>query len=252
MCCTQAAAQVYPLANAHAHNDYKHRHPLCDAMHFGFTSFEADIFLKRGHFIVAHLSPFLKNNRTLEALYLKPLQDSIQKNGGLLYEGYNTPVLLLIDIKTDAEKTYAALKPLLEKYSGILTRYENGRMKPGAVTVIITGNKPYTAISGEQTRYAFIDEPLMAIEKDTFSASYSPLASMKYSGLLSWRGEGKIPPAEKEKLLHYTAIAHAQGKKVRLWASPENKAVWQELLDCGVDLINTDELEKLQEFLSYR
>jgi len=245
-------AQVPALANAHAHNDYKHIHPLCDAMHCGFTSFEADIFLKRGRFIVAHISPLLKNKRTLEALYLKPLQDSIQKNGGLLYADYHTPVLLLIDIKTDAERTYAALKPLLEKYSAMLTRFENGAVKPGAVTVIITGNKPYKGISGKQTRYAFIDEPLTAIEKDQFNVSYSPLASMKYSGLLSWRGEGKIPAAEKEKLLHYTALAHAQGKKVRLWASPEKRAVWEALLDCGVDLINTDDLVGLKDFLNSR
>lgn len=206
--------------------------------------------MEHGKFIVAHISPFLKNKKTLEFLYLKPLQDSIAKNGGMLYANCKTPVILLIDIKTDANKTYAALKPLLEKYKSMLTVYANGTVKPGAVTVIITGNKPYTGIAKENVRYAFIDEPLMAIEKDNFNANYSPLTSTKYSNILSWSGKGTIPQMEKERLMHYTSIAHAQGKKVRLWASPENTIVWKELLACGVDLINTDRLEELQKFLT--
>ena len=47
----------------------------------------------------------------------------------------------------------------------------------------------------------------------------------------------------------YVAKAHLQGKKVRLWASPENKVVWAELLKCNVDLINTDKLGALRNFL---
>ncbi|WP_317193247.1 hypothetical protein [Mucilaginibacter segetis] len=45
------------------------------------------------------------------------------------------------------------------------------------------------------------------------------------------------------------ALAHKFGKRVRLWASPENTAVWKELLSCGVDLINTDKLAELKKFL---
>jgi hypothetical protein len=40
------------------------------------------------------------------------------------------------------------------------------------------------------------------------------------------------------------------GEKVRLWASPEKKAVWDVLLKCGVDLINTDRLVTLRQYLS--
>jgi hypothetical protein len=40
------------------------------------------------------------------------------------------------------------------------------------------------------------------------------------------------------------------GAKVRLWASPERKAVWDELLKCGVDLINTDQLVTLKNYLN--
>ena len=40
------------------------------------------------------------------------------------------------------------------------------------------------------------------------------------------------------------------GEKVRLWASPEKKIVWDELLKCGVDLINTDRLATLRKYLN--
>lgn len=61
-----------------------------------------------------------------------------------------------------------------------------------------------------------------------------------------------MPDDEKRRLCHYITLAHRYGKKVRLWASPENPVVWDELLQCGVDLINTDKLAKLKKFLTNR
>jgi glycerophosphoryl diester phosphodiesterase len=58
-----------------------------------------------------------------------------------------------------------------------------------------------------------------------------------------------FPEAERRKLREIVAKAHAQGRKVRFWAAPDRKAVWQALLDAGVDLINTDDLAGLREFL---
>ena len=75
------------------------------------------------------------------------------------------------------------------------------------------------------------------------------MASTKYSNVLKWKGKGEIPKEEKEKLITLVNQAHKEDKVVRLWASPENKKVWTELLNCGVDLINTDKLEMLGAFL---
>jgi hypothetical protein len=38
-------AEVTPLPNAHAHNDYHHPRPLLDALDAGFCSVEADVFV---------------------------------------------------------------------------------------------------------------------------------------------------------------------------------------------------------------
>ena len=48
--------------------------------------------------------------------------------------------------------------------------------------------------------------------------------------------------------------AQAKGRLVRFWLtpddpSPQRDAVWHQLLAAGVDLINTDDLKGLQEFL---
>ncbi len=247
-----ARPQSVPLINAFAHNDYCHPHPLFDALNSGYTNVEADIFLVNGNLVVAHINPFFKGNRTLESLYLKPLAARIAANGGQVYKGYNTPVILMIDIKTGADNTYSALKVLLEKYKGMLSCYDHGKILRGAATVVLSGHKPYQMIKGEEKRYAFIDEDLRRTYSDTAAVEVYKMASCKYSKLMQWRGEGDIPPAEEANLRAYVKIAHKYGKKVRLWASPENYIVWNELLNCGVDLINTDKLEMLKSYLLKR
>src|ERR1035437_7606946 len=108
-------AQTIVLPNGHSHNDYKQKHPLTDALNNGFISIEADVFLIKGKLIVSHIRPFFNKSKTLETLYLKPLYDSISKHNGNVYINYKQPIILLIDIKTNASKTYFALNKLLEK-----------------------------------------------------------------------------------------------------------------------------------------
>jgi len=243
-------AQTTPLLNGFAHNDYRHKHPLYDALDNGFTNIEADIFLKNNKLIVAHVFPYFKGKRTLENLYFKPLSERIARNNGRVYENYNKPVILMIDIKTGADNTYDALKPLLQKYSSMLTRLEDGKVVYGAVTVVLSGHKPYDMIGLEQNRFAFIDEDLRKVSRDTTMSNMFTMASCKYSKLIRWYGKGTFPEKERNKLVSFVSMAHKMGEKVRLWASPDRKAVWDELLKCGVDLINTDRLVTLRKYLS--
>jgi len=239
-----------PLRNGFAHNDYIHKHPLLDALENGFTNVEADIFLKNGKLIVAHIFPYFKGHRTLESLYLKPLSERIAKNNGQVYAGYYSPVILMIDIKTNADNTYKVLKPLLEKYRSILSSCENGKVVYRAVTIVLSGKKPFALLENEQNRLAFIDEDLRKIPADSTSNNMFVMASCKYSKLIKWNGKDTISTTERKKLLDFVAMAHKIGAKVRLWASPEKKAVWNELLSCGVDLINTDQLVDFKNYLN--
>ncbi|MEO6148861.1 MAG: phosphatidylinositol-specific phospholipase C/glycerophosphodiester phosphodiesterase family protein [Mucilaginibacter sp.] len=241
--------QNVPLTNAFAHNDYWHKHPLYDALQNGYTHIEADVFLVKGKLVVAHFFPFFKKKRTLELLYLQPLFEQVSKNGQV-FEGYNTSITLMVDIKTGAGDTYAALKPLLEKYKSILSSYEDGQVHYRMVTIVLSGHKPYQLIKKEKYRLAFIDEDLEKIGTDSAMTEVYPMASCRYNSMVKWRGKGPMPAAQKQNLSAYVNTAHRMGKKVRLWASPENKVVWEELLSCGVDLINTNELVTLKNFLT--
>jgi len=243
---------VIPFANGFAHNDYCHKRPLFDALENGFTNIEADVFLLNGKLIVAHIFPYFKGRRTLERLYLEPLSEKVSRHNGCVFSGHTSPVTLMIDIKTDAEKTYKALKPLLDKYRHMLSSYENGVVTYRAVTIVLSGHKPYAAIESEQSRLAFIDEDLKKIPCCASNNNVFAMASCKYSDLVNWNGNGAIPVKERDKLCTFVAMAHKMGARVRLWASPEKEAVWQELLSCGVDLINTDELAALKRYFDHK
>ncbi len=242
-------AQSIPLPNAFAHNDYWHKRPLYDALDNGYTNIEADVFLRGKNLIVAHLNPYFKQHRQLERLYLQPLLQAVVNNRGRVYPDYNEPITLLIDIKTEANVTYKALKPLLEKYKNILTSYDNGIITERAVTVVLSGHKPYDMLKSEYSRLAFIDKDLRKEVRDTIGANIYAMASCKYSKLIKWNGYGALPASQKARLINYVNVAHSRGERVRLWASPENKTVWNELLKCGVDLINTNKLVALKNFL---
>ena len=240
-------AQTTVLHNAFSHNDYRRKRPLLDALNNGFRYVEADIYLRKGKLIVAHILPCLKKNRTLEALYLKPLLEYVQQDTASkrLNDG---PLTLLIDIKSDADETYRALLPLLETYKLILSGYENGQTTLRSVTIVLSGHKPHELIRNTGSGYVFMDDNLKNISSYNSTDLY-PIASCKYSRLLKWKGKGAISLTEIRRLQFYVAAAHKNGSKVRLWAAPQNKAVWSELLKCNVDLINTDHLSSLKSFL---
>ena len=241
-------AQHSPIPNAFAHNDYWHKRPLYDALSNGYMHIEADIYLRNDELIVAHILPLFKKKKTLDQLYLKPLLETINgTNKEISCPVYS--IMLMVDIKSDAEKTYLKLSELLKKYKHILTSYENGVITNRQVTVVLTGNKPYKVLPAQTTRLAFIDEDLLRSRNDTLSPGLYQTASCKYSSLITWDGNGKMPEKERIRLMKYVAIAHRNQKKVRLWASPERETVWRALLDCGVDLINTDQLSALKNFL---
>ena len=67
-----------------------------------------------------------------------------------------------------------------------------------------------------------------------------------------WRGRGPISDAERAKLSGAVAKAHARGRRIRFWATPETVDAWRVLAEAGVDMINTDNLAGLETFLRDR
>jgi glycerophosphoryl diester phosphodiesterase len=81
-------------------------------------------------------------------------------------------------------------------------------------------------------------------------AHFMPMISDRWGTHFSWIGRGDMPSSEQAKLKEMVAKAHAAGRVVRFWATPESEAVWTQLRASGVDLINTDQLDRLAKFLS--
>jgi glycerophosphoryl diester phosphodiesterase len=256
---TPAAAQAHgvrPLARAHAHNDYEHERPLADALAHGFTSVEADIYLVGGELLVGHDPEDVVPGRTLQSLYLDPLRQRVRANHGRVYRGSPISLQLLVDIKNTGAATYTELDRVLRRYRSILTTYAWGRVSQDAVTVVVSGDRPRDLMVAQRVRYAFYDGRAADLNSGA-PASLIPLISDNWTTLFTWQGIGPIPPAERTKLRQFVRDAHADGQRVRFWATPDTPgpardALWRELVAADVDHINTDDLTGLEAFLRGR
>jgi len=245
-----ARAGDSPIPQAHSHNDYEQKRPLLDALDRGFCSAEADIFLSNDALLVAHTPFGLKAERTLQKLYLDPLRERTRANGGKVHK--DGPVFyLLIDVKTDAKTSYAALAKVLAEYADILTVTRAGKTEFKAVTVVVSGNCDREAIAAEKVRCAAIDGRPKDLEGKE-PAALIPWMSASWSSQYKWDGSGAMPEAERQKMRDTVKLAHGQGRLVRFWAAPDNAVSWAEQADAGVDLINTDKLAELRGFLVKR
>lgn len=247
-CCSEATAQVVPLPNAFAHNDYRHKRPLFDALGNGFTHIEADIYLWRGRLLVTHRIPILKKHNNIEKLYLQPLFSRLNNPSDTVTRTPLDTIVLLVDIKSNAERTYQALKKQLLPFKSILSSCDNGKVTIRNLTIVLSGHRPINVLENEPSRFVFADEDLRKSGSAGSNQDMYTMASCKYSRLISWKGKGEVSEAQKFRLNNLVLKAHAEGKKVRLWASPENEKVWSFLRVCGVDLINTDKIQVLKRY----
>ncbi len=241
------ATEPKPLPQAHAHNDYEHARPLLDALDHGFCSVEADIWLTPDGLLIGHDKKDLKPGRTLESLYLDPLRERIKTNGGRVYRD-GPPFYLLVDVKTEAEATYAALDKVLAGCADILSVTREGKRDAKAVTVILSGNRASETIAKQSVRYV----KSMAGRRIWMLTSRRVCirgSARIWTLLFKWNGEGAMPATEREKLRDLVKRTHVQGRKIRFWNTAEKEAMWKELLAAGVDYINTDKLDELQRFL---
>lgn len=253
-----ASAAPAPLDQAHAHNDYEHERPLRDALARGFTSVEADVWLVDGRLLVGHDLADTRRKRTLESLYLDPLAKRVRAKGGTVHAGWDGTFQLLIDVKSEARATYRAIHDELRRHPRIMTRFVRGEERPGAVTAVISGARDLAFMQQQKVRWAGYDGRLSDLESG-LPAALMPLVSDNWVFHFTWHGVGPMPEDQRAKLHDIVDTAHAAGYRVRFWSTPDadlpsrsREAVWQELVDAGVDHLNSDDLAGLAEFLRGR
>lgn len=237
------------LVFAHAHNDYEHEHPLEDALAQGFHSVEADVYFAGGRFEVSHLgfSPV----GTLAGLYLEPLQRRVDELGGKSVLPEGAPFTLWIDLKDQDPDFPRALEALLAKYPMLTTVGAGQRV--GAVTVILTGDPKmkdaFTRLSGP--RHALRDSNDFRPDDPPADDRWTAYA-LDFGQYVDWNGSDPLPAEEGERISCIVNRAHALGRTVRFYGTPDRREVWDALLDRGADFINTDDLKGLHDALTAR
>jgi hypothetical protein len=114
--------------------------------------------------------------------------------------------------------------------------------------VVISGACPRRLIEADKNRLVAIDGRLSDLDSEA-PEHLIPMISAPWGSNFKWRGKSVLSQTEKQKLADIVNKAHAKGRRVRFWASPESETVWEHLHSIGIDHINTDQLDRLQKFL---
>ncbi len=240
---------ITALPAGFAHNDYLHDEPLRDALQNGYVYIEADIHLIEGELYVSQNKPTrLDPEKTLVKLYLDPLYRIYKANGNRFYDNFEEPLVLSVDIKTEACPTYVHLRHQLNPYREMLTHFKNGTTTEGALTVLISGNRPIEEMAKDTDRIICVDGRITDVGKN-IPNDLMPIISDNFTKVF---GKKKKPEQFKEedlaKLRAIVKSIRQEGKKLRFWKTQESTELWAFLLKEGVNLINTDELENFRTF----
>jgi len=237
-----AQPSQYTTSNAHSHNDYENVAPFELAYSKGFGSIEADIFLQDDNLFVGHTWQEIKNKRTLEDYYLKPLLLHVEKNKGHVYADNTKELQLMIDVKTDSIATLNKLVEVLKNYPELISNKQ--------IKFVISGNRPAASLFKTYPSFIWFDGEL----SKTYSADALERIAMLSDDLQQytlWNGKGGIPVRDQPKLDSAIQKAHALHKKVRFWDVPDFINAWYVFMHLGVDYINTDYIEFLSSFLNH-
>lgn len=254
----------------HSHNDYWRPIPFYSALSVGAISVEADVWLYNGTLHIGHEVSALTAARTFDSLYIQPILSVLRRQnpnstyvtGGPTKNGvYDTSggqtLYLFVDVKTDGATTFPyvvrALEPL--RRAGYLTTYSGTTVTTGPVTVVGTGNTPLNQVQGVAPRDYFFDAPLptLGTSFSNITAAVSPIASTDFAVQFGNVRNQTFNASQQALLESQIATAHAKGIAVRYWDQPgwpvgTRNAIWRQLWDAGVDLLNVDDLEGAADF----
>lgn len=240
---------------------------------------------------VGHNQVFLDPARTLNHLYLNPIFNFLQEANpqfqyvdssiagsplleenegkhGIFYNSPESPVYLWFDIKTEANSTYDALKPLIQRFidNDFLAYYDADQQEyvPGPLVLTITGNLPQERVEAESKRYLFLDAPLKLYVNETNEAELSKwqqlsvVASSSLTDLLGvqYQSSTKNEFSDQQKQALQTILdkAHYYNLTTRIWGditwpySLVNSHL-RDYFELGSDLINVDNLQLARDVL---
>lgn len=257
---------ITPLS-CHSHNDYWRSVPLFEALAAGCTGVEADIWLDdkagSGDLLVGHSSRSLKNDRSLQSLYIKPLVTILENynnastafgswsnsSNGVFQSSPNATLTLLLDFKSDGAKLWHSVNQQVEalREKDWLTNWSNstGKIDWRPIIVVATGNAPFDLLISNTTyRDIFFDAPLDDISNSKYDSTNSYYASINMSTLgRIWLW--KFSSNQLNNIETQVAAANRKGLKARYWNTPAwsvnfREYIWGILVENGAGMLNVD------------
>ncbi|PXY42823.1 alkaline phosphatase [Flavobacterium cheongpyeongense] len=232
-------AQEYNSSNIHSHNDYVGSLPFFGAYSNEAGVIEADVFLINNELFVAHTAKEVKQHNTLKSLYLEPLSLKLKNQSGKVYPD-DKSLILMIDIKSDADATLKAIVQELRTFPEIISNK--------SIKIVISGNRPLPLQWIAYPEFIYFDGRL----NENYSSeelTRVEMISEDLKKLTAWNGKGVLTQADLQKI--QTAIKKVRDlhKKIRFWSTQDNVNTWMTLMNLKVDFIGTDNVAALAQFI---
>lgn len=219
----------------HSHNDYQQIIPFWTAYENGLNSIEIDVFLKNDTLYVTHSESEIIKERTIENLYLNPLNKVISRK----FDS-KKKLQILLDIKSQAIITLSKLIQILNQYPQIINQ-EN-------INIVISGNRPDPKDYEYYPDFIHFDYQSLDFSENEKMSDKIALISLNFKNISDWNGEGDITDNDYKKIDSILRIAHQYRKPFRFWATPDTKVAWKVFSKLGVDYINTDQPAKASAY----
>ncbi|MGA9639283.1 alkaline phosphatase [Flavobacterium sp.] len=232
-------AQHYSTSNIHSHNDYANSQPFVEAYTNEVGVIEADVFFDTNELFVAHKLNEITTDKTLRELYLNPLLENLKKQGQLYPN--NKPLVLMIDVKTEALATLNEIVKQLRAYPDLISNSQ--------FSVIISGNRPNPETWINYPSFISFDGRLNENYSDHALAKVE-MISEDLKNLTVWNGKGVLTHPDLIKIQSVIEKVHHQNKKIRFWSTQDNVNTWITLMNLGVDYLGTDKTTDLTHFIN--
>ncbi|WP_067508994.1 hypothetical protein [Actinoplanes sp. TFC3] len=200
--------------------------------------------------------------RTLRRLVLAPLFSRARARGGRLCRDQRVPFRLVVEFAgptRDAEtllRAYRMLDQQLRDHAPLVSRSLDAQLEPGAVTVSIAGIVDVRdLLAAQPQRYAFAEGSFDDIGNPAAPPALVPMLSEPWFRRFGWDGCEPIPAEERHQLHALVRDAHDDGRTVRISGLPNasraaRRALWNELIDAGVDVIADADHAALAKYLN--
>jgi len=225
----------------HSHNDYAHAMPFWDAWNNRAGVIEADVYCINNELMVAHDKKDIRPGKTLDKMYIQPIVQLFNSNQIDSARRF----YLMIDIKENAARVLDILIGLLQQHSSAF----NWELNPNAVQVFISGERPPDS-SFHHYPPCIMFDGLPALKYAPEDLDKIVMISDNFQKYSHWNGTGVLTSEDSLTISGVVNAAHAEGKPVRFWGTPDTETCWSTLMRLHADVINTDKVKECRAFLN--